>query len=88
MKIIELDGKEMTERKAAYAYLCRVMCFPSYFGNNLDALYDELTDISVPTILHIRNWDGLLEMGVYGEKMQQTFVDAEKNDPAISLEIE
>ena len=38
-------------KKALHAYLKEKFGFPEYYGNNLDALYDCLTDISEPTAI-------------------------------------
>lgn len=41
-KMIEIDVKRLNEEK--YDYLNELFNFPDYFGNNLDALFDCLTD--------------------------------------------
>ena len=43
METIRLNGKKMTDRKAAHAYLKKKLHLPEYYGNNLDALWDCLT---------------------------------------------
>lgn len=45
MKIVVLDAKMLGEKKQAHAYLKEVFGFPAYYGKNLDALHDCLTDI-------------------------------------------
>ncbi|MBO7719434.1 MAG: barstar family protein [Methanosphaera sp.] len=55
MKIIILDGKKI--KKKSHSYLKKVFDFPDYYGKNLDALYDCLTDISVETEIHLTNSD-------------------------------
>lgn len=42
---IDLDGHKMTRDEAGYAYLAEKFDFPEYFGKNLDALYDLLTEL-------------------------------------------
>lgn len=42
--MIILDGNVMHTRAEAYAYLREKLALPAYFGDNLDALYDALTD--------------------------------------------
>ena len=44
-KIIILDGAEIPDLKTLYDTLINELEFPEYFGDNLDALYDMLTDL-------------------------------------------
>lgn len=41
-----LDCDMMKERVQAHEYIARVLSFPEYYGKNLDALYDCLTDMT------------------------------------------
>lgn len=43
--MITLDAEKMTTRKEAHLYLMEQLSFPEYYGKNLDALYDCLTDL-------------------------------------------
>ena len=45
MKIIVLDGRKMTDRETVHTYLKRKLELPEYYGSNLDALYDCLTEM-------------------------------------------
>lgn len=52
--------------------------FPDYYGKNLDAFHDCLTDISDPTEVFLVQWE---QMGEYGRKIQQVLTDtADEND--------
>lgn len=42
--------------KQLHRILAETLAFPEWYGNNLDALYDCLTDISEKTILILANW--------------------------------
>ena len=44
MKIV-LDALQMQQKEAAHAYLKEMFGFPEYYGKNLDALYDCLSDM-------------------------------------------
>ncbi|OED29833.1 ribonuclease inhibitor [Methanosphaera sp. WGK6] len=53
MNIIELDGKKI--KLLSHEYLIEMLDLPSYYGRNLDALYDCLTEIGVETEIHLIN---------------------------------
>lgn len=53
MKVIKLDGKKI--KKKSHDYLKDMFDFPDYYGKNLDALFDCLTDIGVETEIHLVN---------------------------------
>lgn len=36
--------------------LADALSFPDWYGNNLDALYDCLTDLEAPVHLHLTGW--------------------------------
>lgn len=44
MKVV-LDVEKMQTREAAHAHLKEMLELPEYYGRNLDALYDCLSDI-------------------------------------------
>ena len=39
-----LDARKLDEKKAAHEYLKKILSFPDYYGCNLDALYDCLSE--------------------------------------------
>ena len=49
MKKIILDLNASMSKEELHSYLKEKFSFPEYYGNNLDALYDCLTDICEPT---------------------------------------
>ena len=51
--VYELDGRRLSDKEAAHVYLQEVLPFPDYYGQNLDALYDVLTEGSEDTLLWI-----------------------------------
>ena len=40
-----LDARILGEKESAHSYLKRIFCFPDHYGNNLDALYDCLSEL-------------------------------------------
>ncbi len=45
MKEITLDGNLLADAAQVHSYLKELLELPEYYGNNLDALYDCLTDL-------------------------------------------
>lgn len=70
MRLLTLDGKYMGSKELMYTHLNRVFSFPSYFGNNLDALWDFLNENDEPTKIEFINRDLAREyLGSYGESL-------------------
>ena len=62
MEAIILDGALLTERTAAMDILTETLSLPEWWGRNLDALYDCLTDCDPPRHLTLRNRAALGEL--------------------------
>ena len=76
MKIV-LDGKQMTSRWKAQRYLAEMLALPDYYGKNLDALYDCLTEGGEMEVEFIHLEDMQNALGSYGEKLLRVFCDTE-----------
>ena len=51
-----IDGKAAPDKASALAAIAAALSFPDYFGGNLDALYDMLTDLSWLPGEHVLIW--------------------------------
>lgn len=85
MRKILLTFPGMTSKKKIHEYLKLKMDLPEYYGNNLDALYDSLTDICEPTavgiFLPVSDNDELdIELLLYLEKVKNVFLEAERDN--------
>ena len=83
---IMLDGKAMTDRPAAHSHLAERLDLPTYYGRNLDALYDMLSEIGEDTELILEDPAAVVEqMGKYGEALLSTMQEAAENNPHLII---
>lgn len=82
MRTITLDINRLHSVPALHKYLRNALALPVYYGANLDALYDCLTEIAEPThIIVPANVTNNEKLGWYGEQLLQVLQDAaEEND--------
>lgn len=74
---IILEGRAMTDRPAAHSHLAQRLDLPTYYGRNLDALYDVLTEIGTDTELILEDPAAVAEnLGKYGEALLSTMQEA------------
>ena len=75
-----LDGGSVGSRQALHQTLAAGLRFPDWYGGNLDALHDCLTDITEPTELVIRGgaalagWAYLAPPARFHARRQRIFV--------------
>jgi ribonuclease inhibitor len=75
----ELDALKMTDIEETHKYLAKELGFPDYYGNNLDALYDCLTEYCYDSFIVIKNSDAMkTNLGDYAKKLTKVFFDASK----------
>jgi len=87
MQVI-IDGRNMKDKQTLHAYLKEQCKFPEYYGNNLDALYDVLTDREEPLEIKLEHADELKEILCgYGEAFIETLEDAAAVSKNFKLEI-
>ena len=85
MKKIVLTFPNVSAKEDIHSYLADKMGLPGYYGKNLDALYDCLTDIFDPTavgiFLPVLDNDELdIELLLYLEKVKRVFLRAERDN--------
>ncbi|MBA2116864.1 barstar family protein [Bremerella alba] len=82
--------KSLQSVEEIYAFLGQHLAFPSYFGCNLDALYDCATsDISQPVCLvWPRNWEcGNPYLYLSAMRLLGVLMDAAQENPNLKLEL-
>ena len=59
MKYVFLDGEKIRSNADLHERFAEALDFPAYYGKNLDALHDCLTDISGPVTVIAVNTEAL-----------------------------
>ena len=80
--MIVLDAANMTEKEATHAYLKKALALPDYYGSNLDALYDCLTELD-ETSLRFVNLDAAEG---YFAKLLPVFQEAQEENPRLQID--
>ena len=85
---VTLSGNKMTSQEVLHTYLAKKLAFPSYYGKNLDALHDCLTERSTPLHITVTYSERLKKhLGDYGETLLQVLQDAAGENELISISI-
>ena len=89
MKQVILDGRLLDSREAFHETVARELGFPDWYGNNLDALYDCLTDLEEETVICLLHPDAMKEkLGDYGGKVLAALLEAGQENPALHICLE
>ena len=88
--IVELDGKELIKGKPeAHEYLKNRLMFADYYGRNLDALYDCLSEMPAETELRLsRETLKLLADQPYAYRILRVLLDASYRNPNLRVTLE
>lgn len=86
MRYRYLDGRRMTDKVSAHAHLQEKLGFPDYYGANLDALYDCLTEIGDDTTICLTAPEAAQKaLGDYGNQLLSTLRDAGVDNPRLRV---
>ena len=89
MKHLCLDVSAVTSAAELHALLKDALAFPRWYGNNLDALYDCLTDLTEDTFLTLTGTQNLAAAsGVRREAFVQTLADAAAENPRFTFSLQ
>ncbi len=82
MKNCCIDCTGISTRQALHQALQEAMSLPEWYGRNLDALYDCLTDLPEECCLTVRNFQALAEnLGVYADSTRSVLEEAARDNP-------
>ena len=82
MKEITIDCRDFDLHDA----FARALSFPDWYGNNLDALHDQLASICQPTHLQLLHWaDAEASLGRYALGAKRAILDAAGENPNFTV---
>ncbi|MDO4794001.1 MAG: barstar family protein [Filifactor alocis] len=88
MREIHLDGKKMNTAENTHLYLRVKLDLPYYYGDNLDALWDCLSEISDISLITLENSTVLKkQLGNYADSLIRIFEDYKQENPDFNFEI-
>lgn len=79
-----IDGKKMTGRNEAHDELFHALELPEYYGRNLDALWDCMTEMQGDVVLE-SSAEMLSHLEAYGFKLLQTMREAAEKNPNLTF---
>lgn len=88
MNIITLNCDPIQGSADLHQQLAQTLSLPRYYGNNLDAMYDCLTELGQDTELVLNHWYPLsVRLGHYAEKTLYAFHCAVQDNPHLTVTI-
>ena len=84
MKTVTLDGAVLSSKEVLHQTLAQALAFPGWYGGNLDALFDCLTDLTQEVTINLREADGLTP---YAQRVVRVLRAAAGENPRIHLNI-
>lgn len=86
MTEIVLDGLEIESLEAVHDRFAQALRLPAWYGRNLDALFDCLTDLEEPVTVHLLNPGALEErLGRRGRGLVRLLRRAAAETPRLTL---
>ena len=88
MRIAVLDGDAISTREELHDALARELALPAWYGRNLDALYDCLTELGEEPVLRVTHQEALAEkLGSVAQGLFQVLKDAVMENPWLRVEV-
>ena len=76
MKTVILDGNVVHSREELHEYLAKEFDFPDYYGKNLDALHDCLTDYQEEAEIEFYEESLTQSIVAYAEALLRVLIDS------------
>ena len=86
MNTITIDCSPITTPAALHMQLANALAFPAWYGHNLDALFDCLSEVDADTTLTLTNWHDLeYRLGDFSGKLVYVLHCAMEENPCLKI---
>lgn len=87
MRTCILDGTAIKDKDTLHSILAKNLEFPEWYGRNLDALCDCLTDLKEETLIRILYGDAMdVQLGNYARLFRKALSAASEENPLVRWE--
>ena len=87
MKEIIIHCADIESRDTFHTVFAEALSFPEWYGSNLDALHDCLTDLREETVIAILRGDVLSEsLGIGYSRLCRVLSDAAEENPYLTIQ--
>ena len=80
--ICHIDCSAITQAADLHLKLAQLLNFPQWYGHNLDALYDCLSELSFPVELQLSDWDPTKP---WASGFENVLADAQDVNPLLTV---
>lgn len=85
---VTLSGNRMKTKASLHTYVARKLKLPDYYGNNLDALHDCLSERATPLHITVTYTARLKEnLGEYADAFLQVLTDVAEENEYLTISI-
>jgi ribonuclease inhibitor len=85
MKIF-IDGRDLDSKESLHGEFIEKLELPLYYGRNLDALHDCLTELSEPKEIYFYNFSAAEEkLGVYALSLKKVLEESAAENPKLKV---
>ena len=89
MRYIVFDGTKMTSKELAHQHMKEALHAKDYYGANLDALHDVLTEISTDTMITFKHIEAAREnLQDYFDAIDMVCKDSAEENDNLSIQME